>query len=340
MALAAAITLALAPGAGAKPQPVSGGKTSLKIKADVGEFLADSGAKLKPIEPAKEKKSGVQFPIKSGELDPNKPKGKLKHNGGIKLKGNGEKFELTKFVAKFGKGSKLSAKLGKKATKLFELDTDKAKVKTKGTTTKVSGVKVITTMTGADLIEDVTGERFEDPEIVFGKLKVAAEVGGGELKLTGGDAGLVLDQSARTKFNTEGVTRGVVAPATKQGDNFSFPVLGGSVAEDGGSGTVRLDGGLRLTKGGTNLDLTKPRLHLGDGEITAVVAGQRRTVMSFSPNRVEVTVEGENVTVTGIAAKLTEEGATAINDAFGGNAFAAGNAIGTFEVEATASAGE
>jgi hypothetical protein len=337
LAVAAAATLALAPSAGAKPQTISGGTTTLKMTRAVAEFFADTGTKVKAIKPAKDKKSGIQFPIKSGELDPKKAKGSVKQDGGISLKGDGGKAEVTKLAVKFAKSSKVTAKVDGDKERLFKLDTDKAKAKRTGSTVTYSKVKVITTRKGATLIEEVTDMELEEPDFVFGKLKVNAETGGGDLPLSGGDAGLVLDPAARTKLDTEGIARAAVSPATRQGDEYSFPVLGGKVAENGGSGEIRLDGGIRLTRGATNLELTKPRLHLGDGEITALVDGERRTVMSFPANRVEVTVDGENVTVTGFRAKLTEEGATAINDAFGGGAFAEGDKFGELEVAATSS---
>jgi hypothetical protein len=74
-AMATAATLVLAPGASARPEQVGGGTTSLKISANVGEFLADTGTKVKAIDPAKEKKKGYGFPIASGELDNKKVKG-------------------------------------------------------------------------------------------------------------------------------------------------------------------------------------------------------------------------------------------------------------------------
>ncbi|MGH2962963.1 MAG: HtaA domain-containing protein [Solirubrobacterales bacterium] len=336
-ALAAAVALALAPAASAKPETVGGGTTTLKMKKAVAEFLADTGTKVKAIDPAKDRKSGIQFPIAKGELDPKKVRGTLKHDGGLDLRGDGGKAELTRLQAKFGKGSKLKAKVDGKNTALFELDTENAKAKEKSGTLTYSKIKAIATTKGVTLIEEITDMELEDRELVFGKLKVKAEAGGGELPIGGGDAGLALDPAARQKFDSQGITRNAVSPATRQGDEFTFPVLGGKVAEDGSSGDVRLDGGIRLTKAGTNLELTKPRIHLGDGEITAIVDGQRRTVMSFNANRAEVSVNGDRVRVSGVAAKLTEDGATAINDAFGGTAFSEGDAFGAFEVEATGS---
>lgn len=335
LVLVAAGALALASTAGAKPEAVSGGTTTLKMTRAVAEFFADTGTKVKAIKPAKDKKSGIQLPIRSGELDSRKAKGSVKQDGGITLRGDGGKAKITKLAAKFGKRSKLTATVDGDKTKLFELDTDKAKVRQKGSTVTYSKIKAITTREAGTLIEEITDMELQEAEFKFAKLKLKAETGGGEVKLSGGDAGLVLDPAARTKLNAQGITRAAVSPATRQGDEYSFPVLGGEVAEDGGSGVIRLDGGIRLTKGGTNLELTKPRIHLGDGEITAVVGGERRTVMSFPANRVEVAVEGRNVTVTGIRARLTEDGAAAINDAFGGNAFAEGDKFGELEVAAT-----
>jgi Htaa len=337
VAAAVAVTAAAAfvPAASAKTAPVEGGTTTLKMKKSVAEFLADTGTRVKAVDPARDRKSGIQFPIRTGEIDSKKVKGTLKHDGGLGLRGDGGKAELTKLAAKFGKRSKLKAKVDGENTALFELDTENAKAKEKGGTITYSKIRAIATTKGVALIEEITDMELEERELVFGKLRVKAEAGGGELAIDGGDAGLALDPAARSKFDAQGITRNAVSPATRQGDEFTFPVLGGKVAEDGSSGDVRLDGGIRLTKGGTNLQLTKARIHLGDGEITAVVGGQRRTTMSFNANRAEVTVNGDRVRVSGVAAKLAEDGAGAINDAFGGTAFSAGDAFGAFEVDAT-----
>lgn len=334
-ALAAAVTLALAPAAGAKPQTVGGGTTTLKMKKAVAEFFADTGTKVKAIDPAKDKKSGIQFPIKKGELDSKKVKGALKHDGGLELKGDGGEAELTKLAAKFGKSSKLTAKVDKQNTALFELATDNAKAKEKSGTITYSGIKVITTMKGATLIEEITDMELQDPELVFGKLKVSAQAG--DLILDGGNANLALDGA----FTGGGLSASAIEPATQGAGKLRFPITGGKVNPDGASGTMRTDGGLRLSQGGTNLDLTKLRIKLGNGEITAQVAGNRITFASFDPAEVTVTVTvtGKKVTVTGIEAALTADGATAVNEAFGGTAFSEGQALGSFEVKATVRAG-
>jgi hypothetical protein len=328
LALSAAVLLALAPGAVAKTEPVSGGKTTLKIKKAVAEFLADTGTEVKATDPAKDRKSGIKLPIKKGELDAKKVKGSLKHDGGIELKGDGGEAELTKFAAEFGKSSKLKAKVDKKNTALFELDTDNARAKDKNGTITYSGIKVILTSKGLTLIEEVTDMELEDRETVFGKLKVAATPG--DLVLEGGDASLSLD----SVFTTGGASASAVAPATQGAGKLGFPVTGGKVAPDGGSGTVRTDGGLRLSQGGGNLELTKLRINLGNGEISGQLAGNRITFASFDASQAEVTLKKKNVTITGIKAELTADGATALNEAFGGTAFSEGQAFGDFEVKA------
>ena len=333
LALAAAVALALAPGAMAKTEPVIGGKTTLKIKKSFAEFLADTGTKLKAVDPAKDKKSGIQFPIKSGELDAKKVKGSLKHDGGVELKGDGGEAELTKLSAKFGKSSKLSAKVDKKNTKLFDLDTDNAKAKEKDGTITYSGIKVILTSKGTTLIEEITDMELEDDATVFGKLKVAATPG--DLTLDGGDANLALDSA----FTSGGISASAIEPATQGAGKLGFPITSGKVSPEGGSGNVRLDGGLRLSQGGTDLDLTKLRIDLGKGEISAVVAGNRITFASFDASKAKVEVKGKNVTITGIKAELTADGATAINEAFGGTAFSEGQTFGDFEVEGTTTSG-
>ena len=332
-AMATAATLVLAPGASARPEQVSGGTTSLKISANVGEFLADTGTKVKAIDPAKEKKKGYGFPIASGELDNKKVEGSLKHRGGIELKGDGGKFELTRLQAKFGRSSKLKAKLDGKDSALFDLDIDNANAKESDGTIKVNRVKVLLSAKGLRLIEDVTEMELEDRDVVFGKLKVAAETGGEELDLTSGDANLALDNA----FTSGGVSASAIDPATQGAGRLGFPVIGGKVAEDGASGVVRLNGGLRLTRGGANIELTKPRISLTGGEIPAVISGDRVSVASFSLAGATVNVDGADVTITGIDSELTSDGARAVNEALGGNAFSEGDPFGRFEVRATSS---
>src|SRR5918994_1205059 len=281
--MATVATLVLAPGAFAKPEQVSGGTTSLKIGSNVGEFLADTGTKVKAIDPAKEKKKGYGFPIASGELDNKKVEGSLKHRGGIELKGDGGKFELTRLQAKFGRSSKLKAKLDGKDSALFDLDIDNANAKESDGTIKVNRVKVLLSAKGLRLIE------------------VVAETGGEELDLTSGDANLALDNA----FTSGGVSASAIDPATQGAGRLGFPVIGGKVAEDGASGVVRLNGGLRLTRGGANIELTKPRISLTGGEIPAVISGDRVSVASFSLAGVTVNVDGAEVTMTGIDSELT-----------------------------------
>jgi Htaa len=332
-AMATAATLVLAPGASARPEQVSGGTTSLKISANVGEFLADTGTKVKVIDPAKEKKKGYGFPIASGELDNKKVNGTLKHDGGLELKGDGGTFELTRLQAKFGRSSKLKAKLDGKNSALFDLDIENAKTKESDGTIKVNGVKVLLSAKGLRLIEDVTEMELENRNVVFGKLKVAAETGGGEVTIDGGDGELALDNA----FTSGGVSASAIDPATQGAGRIGFPVTGGKVAEDGASGVVRLDGGVRLRKGGANIELTKPRISLTDGEITAVVSGDRVSVASFNLAGATVNVDGGEVTITGLDSELTSDGARALNEALGGNAFSEGDRFGGFEVRATSS---
>jgi Htaa len=332
-AMVMAATLVLAPDASARTEQVSGGTTSLKISANVGEFLADTGTKVKVIDPAKEKKKGYGFPIASGELDNRKVNGTLKHDGGLELKGDGGKFELTRLQAKFGRSSKLKAKLDGKNSALFDLNIENAKAKESEGTIKVNRIKVLLSAKGLRLSEDVTGMELENRNVVFGKLKVAAETGGEELNLTGGDANLALDNA----FTSGGLSASAIDPATQGAGTIGFPITGGKVAEDGASGVVRLNGGVRLTTGGANIELTKPRISLTDGEITAVVSGDRVSVASFNPAGATVDVDGAEVTITGIDSELTSDGARAVNEALGGNAFSEGDPFGRFEVRATSS---
>ena len=88
LALAAAAAMALAPVAGAKPSPSAAAAATLKMKRAVGEFFADTGTKVKAISPAKDKKSGIRFPIAAASLT-RRRQGSLKHDGGSRSRAMG-----------------------------------------------------------------------------------------------------------------------------------------------------------------------------------------------------------------------------------------------------------
>lgn len=331
-ALAAAVTLSLAPGAAAKPQPVGAGTTTLKVNAAMGEFLADTGTKLRTIKPAKEKKAGVQLPITKGKLDTKKVKGQVRHDGGFELRGRGGKAKLTAFVARFAKAAELSAKVGKKNTPLFALDTANAKAKKKGSAVRITGVRVMLAPKGVALIERITEMELEDREVVFGKLKVNAEPG--DIVLRSGNGTLTLHDSALQAFADAGISVSAVEPATaKPNGSFAFPVLKGKIGADGTSGNVRLDGALGLTEGATSLDWLKPRISLSKGEVRARGPEGAIAALAFDAAKLKVAQKKKRVTVSRIRTALGAEGASAINEAFGTNAFSEGQQFGTFEVK-------
>ena len=252
-AIATAATLVLA-GRVREAEQVSGGTTSLKISANVGEFLADTGTKVKVIDPAREKKKGYGFPIASGELDNKKVEGTLKHRGGLELKGDGGKFELTRLQAKFGRSSKLKAKLDGKNSALFDLDTENAKAKESDGTIKVNGVKVLLSAKGLRLIEDVTEMELEDRDVVFGKLKVAAETGGGEVTIDGGDA----NSRSTTHSRAAGCRQARSTPpprAPAGSDSRSLAARSRRTARRVWCASTAVCGS---RKGGANIELTKP----------------------------------------------------------------------------------
>ena len=155
---------------------------------------------------------------------------------------------MTKLAAKFGKSSKLTAKVDGDKEKLFELDTDKAKAKQEGSTVTYSKVKADHDPQGRH--PDRGGHRHAAPGA---RVRVREPQGeGGDGRRRG--AGERRRRRPRPRFGDadEAQRRGdhpaAVSPATRQGDEYSFPVLGGKVAEDGGSGEIRLDGGIRLAE--------------------------------------------------------------------------------------------
>jgi hypothetical protein len=159
---------------------------------------------------------------------------------------------------------------------------------------------------------------------------------GEELTLTGEDTTLVLDATTATVLTGLGVEVSPIAPATAANDGIAFPITGGTVASDTLAGTIEHSGGLRFSAGGTTVDVTDFVVDTTAGTLTATVGEGQVPLLALDLSGLERSMEGDVIVASGIDATLAGEAATALNEAFGVEAFTEGLAIGTVTVRATA----
>jgi len=124
----------------------------------------------------------------------------------------------------------------------------------------------------------------------------------------------------------------------------SFPITQGYVAVFPATepnyirGTFSHSGGLKFTAGGKSLELTDFIVNPGDngGTLTASVnGGAAAKILDLDGTNVKISQDGGNTKLDGTIAKLSTEGADALNKYFGVSIFKQGIVLGVVHVVAT-----
>ena len=275
VSLAAVASVALVSAPGASAAKIGGGATTFAIDPIVADALQSNGVKVAPIAPAKVGGKGVAFPITSGDLTAGKsPRGHIDHTGGLKLSAGGTKVSLTNFRVIIGKKSRLVARVGKGKLSVFSLDLSKAKIAQKGSNTVVSGVRAELTKAAAGALNAAFKTDLFAKGLFLGKVTVKATPA--EAALASGATTLVLDPGTAAALTSEGIAPSPIAPATAATGGVAFPITGGSVDTKTLAGQITHGGGLRLTKGATDVDLTSFNIEIDSApDLTALVGRHR-----------------------------------------------------------------
>lgn len=334
LAATAAVALIAAPGASAAK--VGGGSTTLALTPGVADALQAEGVKLAPIAPAKAGKKGVAFPITGGDLTlGKKPSGHIDHSGGLKLSGGGKKLSLTSFRVIVGKKSRLVARAGKAKLTVFSLDLSKAKIAEKGGNTVVSGVGADLTKAAARALNATFKTDLFERGLRIGKATIKAVPA--EAAIAGGATTLVVDPGTAGALVGEGIIPSPVAPASAAPGGLAFPITGGKVDTKTLAGQITHSGGIRLTKGGTTVDLTDFNIEIDTApDLTALVGGTRASILNLDLSQAQPSVSGKSINVGNVKATLTAAAAQALNTAFATAIFTPGLTLGTASVAATA----
>lgn len=172
--------------------------------------------------------------------------------------------------------------------------------------------------------------------VAAGALAVPAVAGAqprwGSRTRTFGATSLTLNPSTAAALTSLGVTPGMIAPATANSDgSLSFPItdpLPVALA----TGRITHAGGISLTAGSTEVDLTNFNINLRRQTLSALVGGSRVTILSLDFASAKVKFGGGQLTVGPITASLTQKAATALNSAFHVTAFTKALVLGTATV--------
>ena len=209
-----------------------------------------------------------------------------------------------------------------------------AVVRRTATTTRISRVDLELTRTAARALNATLGTSLFARGIRLGRATIHADAS--ELFIEDGSTSLALDSGAAAALASQGITPGLVAPATANTDgSLAFPITRGRVDAETLAGLVRHSGGLSLTKGSTRVELTRFDIVIdGTPQLTALVGGSRVPILNLDVSGLTRDVDGLDVTLGNVRATLTAEAAAALNQAFSTTAFSEGLLIGVATVRA------
>ncbi|MBT2493929.1 HtaA domain-containing protein [Streptomyces sp. ISL-96] len=191
--------------------------------------------------------------------------------------------------------------------------------------------------------------RYQDVKIINSKkrlvilsLAAAAALGGTamaagaspELPLRGSGTFCLAPDAART-LTTQNMSLEAIAPATAADNCVTLPGTG-TLSADLLGGDIPLEGGMRFTGAGHQLDVSNVHIHVGKRSTSADIvqtASAAKNVdflhYTLSPSTVSVTPR--TVNAASIPLNLTTPGAVAFTDALGSSPVKAGEPLFTFD---------
>lgn len=321
--------------AGAKVK-LAGGSTTLKLAPLTAEALALNGVKVAPINPAKVKGNGIAFPITGGSINPASAAGTINHSGGLAFRAGGTRVALTNFRVHVGaKRAILTAKVGNGRLTVLSLSLANAKVVRNGLNTTVKGVQAKLSGQAAKALNAAFSTSLFAKGLAIGSVVVKAKPA--QVELAGGATTLALDAGAGAALASLNITAAPVDPAQATGAGLEFPITGGKLDAKTFAGTVKHSGGIRLSRGDTVVDLTSFTINVdSDPDLTALVGGARVSILNLDLSQLSASVQGRQITLSGVKASLTAAAAGALNTAFSTTAFTEGLVLGTATVAARA----
>ena len=161
---------------------------------------------------------------------------------------------------------------------------------------------------------------------------LAPAVAGAQTR-TFGSTALQLNPSAAAALNSLGITPGVIAPASAGSDGLNFPITD-SVPRALATRRITHSGGISLTAGSTQVDLTDFWINVGfSPNLSAVVGGSRVRILKLDFSQAAIRFVDGQLEIGPVTASLTQTAADALNSAFNVTAFKRGLVLGTATVK-------
>ncbi len=338
------------PAAQAKYDPIAGGTTKLVLDKHFLHSLKKVGVKVTAKSSAKRKGSTLVLPVIGGKSDPTIKKAEIEQDGTVIFQAGKRKVPLRKIELK-AKHTPLFAKVGGSQLKVATSKTTKVTRAGFATAFNAKGLK-LTKKVATRLNKKLRTKDFFKEGQLIGKIKSQALPARVTI-LPEGQGTLTPDAAILAKFKSLFVSLNPISPAElAPGPVFHFPIaLGGQIAPDATSGTLRLGGAIELLQLGAGqvfqkefwLDLAgldtssevdvepTPAFPGKLGRIGTYAIGMAGAAVASDPNSRTISVS--NATLT-----LDAQTAQTFNEAFaaGKATFAPGELFGTVSFAAVA----
>ena len=329
--------LLMAPVAASAKVTLAGGSTTLKLAKGTAAALSANGVSVAPIGPAQLRGGGVAFPITGGAIDPASAAGRIEHSGGLAFRAGGTRVALRNFNVHVGaRRAILTARVGGGRLTVLSLSLADAKIRRRGLNTVVSGIRAVLSGQAAKALNAAFNTNLFAKGLPIGSVKVRTVPA--QVELAGGATTLALDSGAANALQSLNISAAPVDPASAGSAGLAFPITGGKLGRERRSpGAIAHSGGIRLSRDSTVVELTSFTINVdADPDLTALVGGQRVSILNLDLSQLDAEVRGRRITLAGVRATLTAAAASALNQAFSTNAFSEGLLIGTAGVAARA----
>lgn len=347
---------------------LTGVGTSVTLDAGTAGALKSLGVSVAPAGSATfdAGTSTVTFPITSGYAEihsdlnhkPGYILGSVQHFGsGLSLSAGATKVTLTDFVVDPG-NSVLYGTVGNMVkVPLLALDGTNVKVSMEAGNVVLQGTVAKLTDTAAGALNTAFKTSAIKPGTPLGVVRLVAKGNATTYdaakdkvsmisRLDGKVTEVRLDPGTAGALQQLGVAVAPVGSGTfnSQTSTVGFPITGGVAAIHSDrsyrpgyiAGSVIHQGsGLKFSKGNTSLEVTDFVVDPGNSVLTATAGGKTGIPLLFLDGaNVKVGSEGSSVVLDGTVAKLTSQGAAALNSTFGVTAFKEGLPLGVVHLVA------
>jgi hypothetical protein len=351
-----AALLAFVPAASAARDPITGGTTDLHLKKGFVKKLTNLGIGMAGVGTGQVSGNAITLPVTEGMFDPTNAQGHITSPGGFQFVKGARQVAISDVEANTVQGYVRANIAGAK----MKLGTfANPTIGREGFGARVKAAQLMLTQNAANRISNKLG--------LQGSQRINARVMSNEFNITSPSTVTLIAQNEANLEVASGITKKLIekgvapsginpiAPAKQPKlANFSFPISGGTVAQDLSSGSVTTTGGVEIVKKGKTatptMKITNVFVELQQKTATVELEilptpGQtgRASIVElvFPANSVQANPTTRQITVAKAEAKLQGPAATTLNTVFNAgdekappasSEFAAGELFGTFSM--------